>query len=234
MTEEDKKAVVLLSGGIDSTTALAMAQAEGYEMYGLSFLYGQRHGLEVEAAKRIGRAAKLADHRFAEIDLSIFGGSALTSDMAVPKGRSLEEMTRQVPITYVPARNTIFLSYALAFAESIGAHDIFIGVNAIDYSGYPDCRPEFIRAFEAMANLGTKAGIEGHGIKIRTPLIEMSKAEIIRAGMALGVDYSHTTSCYDPDDEGLACGACDSCLIRKKGFEEAGLPDPSGYQQGAP
>ena len=234
MTEEDKKAVVLLSGGIDSTTALAMAQAEGYEIYGLSFLYGQCHGLEVEAAKRIGRAAKLADHRIAEIDLSIFGGSALTSDVAVPKRRSLEEMTRQVPITYVPARNTIFLSYALAFAESIGAHDIFIGVNAIDYSGYPDCRPEYIRAFEAMANLGTKAGIEGHGIKIRTPLIEMSKAKIIRAGMALGVDYSRTTSCYDPDDEGLACGACDSCLIRKKGFEEAGLPDPSGYQQGAP
>ncbi len=234
MTEEDKKAVVLLSGGIDSTTVLAMAQAAGYEVHGLSFLYGQRQELEVEAAKRIGRAARLANHRIAEIDLSIFGGSALTSDVAVPKGRSAEEMTRGVPITYVPARNTIFLSYALAFAESIGAHDIFIGVNAIDYSGYPDCRPEYIRAFEAMANLGTKAGIEGRGFKIRTPLIEMSKAGIIRTGTALGVNYSHTTSCYDPDNEGLACGACDSCLIRKKGFAEAGLPDPTGYQQGAP
>ena len=230
---ENKKAVVLLSGGIDSTTALAMAQAEGYAVHGLSFLYGQRSRLEVEAAKRIARAAKLAEHRIAEIDLTIFGGSALTSDVAVPKGRSLEEMTSQVPITYVPARNTIFLSYALAFAESIGAHDIFIGVNAIDYSGYPDCRPEYIRAFEAMANLGTKAGIEGRGFKIRTPLIEMSKAEIIRAGTALGVDYSHTTSCYDADDEGLACGACDSCLLRKKGFEEAGIPDPTRYQEGA-
>lgn len=231
---QDKKAVALLSGGIDSTTALAMAQAEGYEVHGLSFFYGQRHGLEVEAAIRIGRAAKLADHRIAEIDLSIFGGSALTSDTAVPKGRSLEEMTREVPITYVPARNTIFLSYALAFAESIGADDIFIGVNAIDYSGYPDCRPEYIRAFETMANLGTRAGMEGHGIKIRTPLIEMSKAKIIRAGTALGVNYRHTTSCYDPDDAGLACGACDSCLIRKKGFEEAGLADPTAYQQAAP
>lgn len=230
---EDKKAVVLLSGGIDSTTVLAMAQAEGYEVHGLSFLYGQRQRLEVVAAKRIARAAKLADHRIAEIDLAIFGGSALTSDAAVPKGRSLEEMTRQVPITYVPARNTIFLSYALAFAESIGAGDIFIGVNAVDYSGYPDCRPEYIRAFEVMANLGTRAGVEGRGIKIRTPLIEMSKAEIVRAGTALGVNYTPTTSCYDPDDEGLACGACDSCLIRKKGFEQAGLPDPTRYQEGA-
>ena len=232
MTAENKKAVVLLSGGIDSTTALAMAQAEGYAVHGLSFLYGQRSRLEVEAAKRIARAAKLAEHRIAEIDLTIFGGSALTSDVAVPKGRSLEEMSRQVPITYVPARNTIFLSYALAFAESIGAEDIFIGVNAIDYSGYPDCRPEYISAFEAMANLATKAGIEGRGIKIRTPLIEMSKAEIIRAGTALGINYALTTSCYDPDPEGLACGACDSCLLRKKGFEEAGLPDPTGYQEG--
>ena len=233
MMEQDKKAVVLLSGGIDSTTALAMAQADGYQVHGLTFLYGQRQGLEVEAAKRIGRAAKLAGHRMVEIDLTIFGGSALTSDMAVPKRRSLKEMRRQVPITYVPARNTIFLSFALAFAESIGAADIFIGVNAIDYSGYPDCRPEFIRAFEAMANLGTKAGIEGRRIKIRTPLIEMSKAQIIRAGTALGVNYTHTTSCYDPDDEGLACGSCDSCLIRKKGFAEAGLNDPTRYQEGA-
>lgn len=233
MSEEDKKAVLLLSGGIDSATALAMAQADGYEVHALSFLYGQRHGCEVEAAKRIALAAKLTDHRIAEIDLGLFGGSALTSDIAVPKGRSLEEMTRGVPITYVPARNTIFLSYALAFAETIEARDIFIGVNAIDYSGYPDCRPEYIRAFEAMANLGTKAGIEGRGIKIRTPLIEMSKAKIIRAGTALGVNYTHTTSCYDPDDEGLACGSCDSCLIRKKGFEQAGLNDPTRYQEGA-
>jgi 7-cyano-7-deazaguanine synthase len=233
MAKQNKKAVILLSGGLDSSTALAMAAADGFEVHGLTFLYGQRHDLEVESAKAVARLAGISDHRVVEIDLGLFAGSALTSDIAVPKGRSLDEMTGEVPVTYVPARNTIFLSYALAFGESIGADDIFIGVNALDYSGYPDCRPEYIRAFEAMANLGTKAGIEGHRIRIHTPLIQMSKAQIILAGTDLGVNYALTTSCYDPEPEGRACGACDSCILRKNGFKEAGIADPTLYCEGA-
>jgi len=222
-----RKAVVLASGGLDSTTAMAIARSEGYEIFCLSFHYGQRHALELEAARRVAKALGAKEHLIIHMDLTPIGGSALTDNMEVPKGRSETEMQREIPVTYVPARNTIFLSYALAWAEVLGASDIFIGVNAVDYSGYPDCRPEYIEAFERMANLATKAGVEGRAItKIRTPLVHMSKAEIIKKGIDLGVDYSMTHSCYDPSPEGRACGRCDSCLLRRKGFTEAGLSDP--------
>lgn len=225
-----KKAVVLSSGGLDSTTVLAIALNEGYEVYSMSFSYGQRHVFELEAAKTVASAMGVAKHLVVTMDMGLIGGSALTADIDVPKNRSDGDMSQGVPITYVPARNTIFLSFALGWAEVLDASDIFIGVNAVDYSGYPDCRPEFIRAFEAMANLGTKKGIEHLGaFRIRTPLIRMSKAEIIQTGLSLGVDYSLTHSCYDPSPEGLACGSCDSCLLRKKGFEEAGVSDPIPY-----
>src|SRR5215813_2243249 len=224
-----KNAVVLLSGGLDSTTTLAIALADGYEAYALSFDYGQRHQIETKAAHRVANLLGAKEHRVAKIDLRVFGCSALTDDIAVPKERSDNEIGHGIPTTYVPARNTIFLAYALAWAEVIPANDIFIGVNAIDYSGYPDCRPEFIEAFENLANVGTKAGVEGRRFRIHTPLIKLSKAEIIRKGVELGVHFSLTHSCYDPTDEGLACGECDSCLLRLKGFREAGFKDPIGY-----
>jgi len=225
-----KKAIVLSSGGIDSTTAMAMAKSEGYEIYSLSFLYGQRHSLELEAAKKVAGLLGAKEHLVVNIDLRAFGGSALTDDIEVPKGRDERSMQRSIPVTYVPARNTIFLSYALAWAEILGVSDIFIGVNAVDYSGYPDCRPEYVAAFEKMANLATKAGVEGKTrTRIRTPLIDMSKADIIRRGSELGVDYGITHSCYDPTPDGKACGQCDSCLLRNKGFREAGIPDPAIY-----
>jgi 7-cyano-7-deazaguanine synthase len=224
-----KHAVVLLSGGIDSTTTLAIAISEGYQTYALSFDYGQRHQIETEAARRVAKSLGAKEHRIAKIDLRIFGGSALTDNIAVPKRRSETEICHGIPITYVPARNTIFLAYALAWAEVIPASDIFLGVNALDYSGYPDCRPEFIEAFEDMANVGTKAGVEGRRFQIHSPLIKLSKAEIIRRAVELGVDLSLTHSCYDPPLEGLACGECDSCLLRLKGFREAKLKDPIRY-----
>lgn len=222
-----KPAVVLLSGGLDSATVLAMAAAEGYALNALSFRYGQRHAVELDCAKRIAAAQGVAEHMIADIDLRRFGGSALTADIAVPKDRSTASMAEGIPVTYVPARNTLFLSFALAWAEVLDAGDIFIGVNALDYSGYPDCRPEYIAAYERMANLATAAGVEGRlKLRIRTPLIELTKAEIIRRGTALGVDYAETSSCYDPGDDGRPCGACDSCKLRAKGFAEAGLSDP--------
>ena len=222
------RAVCLLSGGLDSTTCLAIARHDGFECYCLSFDYGQRHHTELAAATRVAQHLGAAEHKIIRIDLRAFGGSALTSDVAVPKQRTDAEIRSGIPITYVPARNTIFLSFALAYAEVTGAADIFIGVNALDYSGYPDCRPEFIEAFERMANLATKAGVEQKSrLTIRTPLIRMTKAEIIRAGIALGVDFSLTHSCYDPDPQGRPCEQCDSCLLRRKGFEEAHLPDPA-------
>lgn len=225
-----KKAVVLSSGGIDSTTAMAVAKSEGYEIYCLSFRYGQRHVFELVAAERVAKALGAKEHLVLDIDLTKIGGSALTDDIDVPKARTYEEMREGVPATYVPARNTIFLSYALAWAEVLGASDIFIGVNAVDYSGYPDCRPEYVEAFERMANLATKAAVEDKAqVHIRAPLIHMTKAEIIRKGNQLGIDYSITHSCYDPFPEGQACGQCDSCLLRKKGFEQAGIPDPATY-----
>jgi 7-cyano-7-deazaguanine synthase len=226
---QQKRAVVLLSGGLDSTTTLAIAMAEGYETYALSFEYGQRHKIETEAARRVAAALGAKEHRIARIDLRVFGGSALTDAIDVPKRRSETEIAHGIPVTYVPARNTIFLGYALAWAEVIHASDIFIGVNAIDYSGYPDCRPEFIEAFERLANLATKVGVEGSRFKIHTPLIKLSKADIIRKAVELGVDLSLTHSCYDPTPEGLACGECDSCLLRLKGFREAGIKDPVRY-----
>lgn len=216
-----KKAVLLLSGGLDSATCLALAREQGYEVYALSFRYGQRHSHELAAAKSVAAALGAKEHKIADIDLRLFGGSALTDDIAVPKDRSDSEIASGVPITYVPARNTIFLSFALAWAEVLGAWDIFIGVNAVDYSGYPDCRPEFIAAFEYMANLATAAVGEGRTFAIHTPLINLSKAEIIREGLRLGVDYDMTLSCYDPSDDGKACGHCDSCRLREKGFREA-------------
>jgi 7-cyano-7-deazaguanine synthase len=217
----------LLSGGLDSATVLAIAKSRGYDLYALSFSYGQRHAWELEAAKRIAASMCVVEHRIANIDLRAFGGSALTDDIAVPKGRNPFDMALGIPVTYVPARNTIFLSYALAWAEVLGANNIFIGVNVLDYSGYPDCRPEFVAAFEKMANLATKAGVEGRQrFKIHTPLITLTKAQIIRLGMQLGVDYSLTSSCYDPSLEGLPCGQCDSCLLRQKGFSENGIADP--------
>jgi 7-cyano-7-deazaguanine synthase len=223
-----KRAVVLLSGGLDSATTLAICNQEEFESYALSFDYGQRHEIEVLAAKRVASALGAREHRIAHIDLRIFGGSALTDQIPVPKSRE-QENTKAIPITYVPARNTIFLSYALAWCEVLGAADIFIGANAIDYSGYPDCRPKFIAAFEEMAGLATKAGVEGTRFRIHAPLLEMSKAQIIQKGIELGVDFSLTHSCYDPTPDLLACGECDSCRIRLEGFREAGLKDPIPY-----
>ena len=221
-----RKAVCLLSGGLDSATCLAVARRDGFASYALSFDYGQRHIYELEAAARVAAALGAAEHRVARIDLRMFGGSALTAGIAVPKHRTAAEMETGIPITYVPARNTIFLSFAMAWAEVLGASDIFLGVNAVDYSGYPDCRPEFVAAFEAMANLATKTGVEGTTkLRINTPLINLSKAEIIRLGLSLGVDYGLTHSCYDPGADGRPCGGCDSCLLRAKGFEEAGVQD---------
>lgn len=222
-------AIVLLSGGIDSATTLAIAHRQRFAAYALSFEYGQRHNIEIDAARKIAQQLGVIEHRFIRIDLRSFGGSALTDAIAVPKNRSVDEMEQEIAITYVPARNTIFLSYALAWAEVIGARDIFIGVNAIDYSGYPDCRPEFIAQFERLANLATKAGVSCDWFHIHAPLIELSKAEIIRKGAELGVDFALTHSCYDPGESGEACGECDSCLLRAKGFAEAGIADPTRY-----
>ena len=225
--QSQPRAVVLLSGGLDSTTVLALARNQGFDVYALSFRYGQRHSHELLAAAAVVQAIGATEHVIADINLRVFGGSALTADIAVPKGRSAVDRAHGIPVTYVPARNTVFLSFALAWAETLGACDIFIGVNALDYSGYPDCRPEYIAAFEAMANLATKAGVEGtQRLKIHTPLISMSKAQIVQAGLALGVDHAITSSCYDPGADGRPCGACDSCLLRAKGFAQAGVPDP--------
>jgi len=225
-----RKAVVLSSGGIDSTTAMAIAKHEGFKIFSLSFFYGQRHAFELEAAQKVANAIGTTKHLVINIDLKQIGGSSLTDDMDVPKDRDEQEMTREIPVTYVPARNTIFLSFALAWAEVLKSSDIFIGVNAIDYSGYPDCRPEYIDAFERMANLATKAGVEGTTkIRIKTPLIRWTKAQIIQKGIELGVDYALTHSCYDPSPQGQACGRCDSCQLRKKGFKEAGVLDPTQY-----
>ncbi len=225
-----RKAVVLLSGGLDSATVLAIAKSEGFQPYALSFRYGQRHAVELDAAARVA-ALGAAGHVIIDIDLRRFGGSALTAEIDVPKDRPAEAISHGIPITYVPARNTIFLSYALAWAEMLGAQDIFIGVNALDYSGYPDCRPEYIEAFERMANLATKAGVEGSRLTIHAPLIALTKAEIIRRGTDLGVDYALTVSCYDPSPHAAACGRCDSCQLRRKGFAEAGVPDPTRYHE---
>ncbi len=223
------RAVVLLSGGVDSTTCLAIAKVEGFAPYALSFRYGQRHGIELDAARRVAEALGVVEHVVVDIDLRQFGGSALTADIAVPKDRDEAAMAGSIPSTYVPARNTVFLSFALAWAETLGAQDIFIGVNAIDYSGYPDCRPEYVRAFQAMANLATKAGVEGRGLQVHAPIVAMSKADIIRRGMALGIDYALTVSCYQADAQGRACGRCDSCRLRRDGFAAAGVPDPTRY-----
>lgn len=226
------RAVVLLSGGLDSTTALAVARDQGFECYALSVDYGQRHRVELERAAEVAKALGAAEHRVVTLDLRQIGGSALTADIAVPKDRSADEMAGGVPVTYVPARNTILLGLALGYAEVAGAFDIFIGANVLDYSGYPDCRPEFLSAFERLANLATKAGTEGAGrFRVHSPLLKMTKADIIREGTKLGVDYALTLSCYDPDAAGRACGRCDSCALRKKGFAEAGVPDPTAYQQ---
>jgi 7-cyano-7-deazaguanine synthase len=226
---DNRRAIVLLSGGLDSTTTFAIAKQQGFLVYALSFEYGQRHATEIEAARRVATALAAVEHRVIEIDNAVFGGSALTDHIDVPKLRSGEEIGTGIPVTYVPARNTIFLAYAVAWAETLSSTDIFIGVNALDYSGYPDCRAEFISAFENMANLGTKAGVEGGKFKIHTPLIRLSKAEIIRSASNLGVDLSLTHTCYDPLPDGCACGECDACQLRKKGFQEAGLTDPLVY-----
>ncbi|MGD0278758.1 MAG: 7-cyano-7-deazaguanine synthase QueC [Smithella sp.] len=232
MMKNDLKAVILLSGGIDSATTLTIAKNMGFDIFALSFRYGQRHAIELEAAGRIAQSCNVVRHLIVDIDLRKIGGSALTADINVPKNRGAEEMKKDIPVTYVPARNTIFLSYALAWAEVIGANDIFIGVNVLDYSGYPDCRPEYIAAYEQMANLATKACVEGgKKLKIHTPLIQMSKSQIIQKGIELGVDYSLTHSCYDPSFSGEACGECDSCLLRLKGFRDAGLIDPVKYKK---
>ncbi|MEN6374211.1 MAG: 7-cyano-7-deazaguanine synthase QueC [Smithella sp.] len=226
-----RKAVVLLSGGIDSATTLYVAGKRGFDLYALSFCYGQRHRIELQAAEKIAALGGAAQHITLDIDLRLFGKSALTDDIAVPKSRSIDEMAADIPVTYVPARNTIFLSFALAWAEVLEAGDIFIGVTALDYSGYPDCRPEYIAAYERMANLATKASVEGkQKLKIHTPLIALTKAQIIRQGHELGVDFRLTHSCYDPSEAGEACGKCDSCLLRMKGFKEAGIPDPTFYR----
>lgn len=225
------RAVVLLSGGLDSTTTLAWARARGFECYALSIDYGQRHRVELERAAAVAAAMGVADHRTVTLDLRAIGGSALTADLAVPKDRTDEAMGRGVPVTYVPARNTILLGVALGYAETVGAFDLFIGANILDYSGYPDCRPEFLSAFETLANLATKAGTEGTGrFRVHAPLLTMTKADIIREGVTLGVDYALTLSCYDPDAAGRACGRCDSCLLRKRGFAGAGVPDPTAYR----
>ena len=225
-----KKAVVLFSGGLDSTTVLAIARNAGYDTYAMSFRYGQRHTVELEFAEKVARTLGVKQHTIVDIDLRVFGGSALTADIEVPKDRVAAKMSDSIPITYVPARNTIFLSYALAWAEVLVADAIFIGANAIDYSGYPDCRPEYIDAYQKMANLATQTGVEGKTtLTIQAPLMDKTKAEIIQIGTALGVDYSLTLSCYDPDAEGRSCGGCDSCLLRKRGFKEAGIPDPTHY-----
>ncbi|PYP32298.1 MAG: 7-cyano-7-deazaguanine synthase QueC, partial [Gemmatimonadetes bacterium] len=222
---------VLLSGGVDSTTTLALAARQGFELYALTFRYGQRHEAEIDAARRVARAFRVAQHEIVAFDLRRFGGSALTDDIAVPKDRAPRDMAHGIPVTYVPARNTIFLSFALAWAEVLGASDIFVGVNAVDYSGYPDCRPEYIAAFQALADLATKAGVEGRQrLRIHTPLISLSKKEIIETGLSLGIDYGLTTSCYDPSPAGEACGRCDACLLRLKGFAEAGARDPIRYR----
>ncbi len=226
-----RKAVILLSGGVDSTTTLAIARSQGFDIYALSFRYGQRHKVELEAAQKIARHYGAVEHKVLDIDLRLFGHSALTDDIDVPKRRTPAEISVGIPVTYVPARNTIFLSFALAWAEVIGSGDIFIGVNALDYSGYPDCRPEYITAYERMANLATRAGVEGElKLRIHAPLIQMTKAQIIKKGLELGVDYRLTHSCYDPSDSGDACGECDSCLLRLKGFEEAGMEDSIKYR----
>jgi 7-cyano-7-deazaguanine synthase len=230
MTQDARRAVVLLSGGLDSATALAVARRAEFKCHALTIAYGQRHAVELEAAARVARALRAAEHRVMHLNLRALGGSALTADIPVPRDRPAEEMAGGIPITYVPARNTVFLSLALGWAEVLGAFDIFVGVNAIDYSGYPDCRPEFIAAFEKLANLATKAGVEGKGtFHIHAPLIQLSKAEIIQLGTELGVDYSLTHSCYDPAPDGAACGRCDSCQLRRAGFETAGIPDPTRY-----
>jgi 7-cyano-7-deazaguanine synthase len=226
-----KRAVALASGGLDSSTMMALAKKQGFDLYALSFDYGQRHRCELEAAGRIARSLGIPHHMVAKIDLRMFGGSALTADMEVPKGRDSRQISSEIPITYVPARNTIFLSFALGWCEVLEAQDIFIGVNAVDYSGYPDCRPTFLQAFQDLANLATKAGVEGTATyRIHAPLLHMSKAQIIRAGVDAGVDFALTHSCYDPSPEGLACGGCDSCILRRRGFEEAGIPDPTRYR----
>ena len=226
-------AIILLSGGLDSATVLAVAQDEGFDCLALSFRYGQTHVAEVRAAERIAEKSDVKRHVVVDIDLRMFGGSALTSDIAIPKNRDSDEMSAGIPITYVPARNTIFLSYALAFAEVTGASRIYIGVNAVDYSGYPDCRPEFVTAFEAVANLATKAAVEdGQSLSIVAPLMHLTKGEIVKLGTGLGVDYGQTVSCYDADDDGRACGSCDSCVLRRRGFEESGLADPTRYVSG--
>jgi 7-cyano-7-deazaguanine synthase len=228
MLRVDQPAVLLLSGGLDSTTLLAHALGEGFDVHAMTFRYGQRHATEIEAARRVAARYGVRDHVIVDIDLRTFGGSALTNaSIDVPKDRDVTEMEHGIPITYVPARNTIFLSYALAWAEVLGTPDVFIGVNAVDYSGYPDCRPEFVEAFERAANLGTKFGGR---FRVHTPLIRMTKGEIIRRGMELGVDYGRTHSCYDPDESGAACGRCDSCILRKKGFAKAGVADPTRYR----
>src|SRR5262245_48198127 len=230
MTPEARPAVVLLSGGLDSATALAVARRDGWRCHALTVAYGQRHAAELDAARRVAAALGAAEHRVVPIDLSAFGGSALTGDLAVPKDRPPEAMAEGIPVTYVPARNTVFLALALAWAEVLGAFDIFVGVNAVDYSGYPDCRPEFVEAFERLANLATKAGVEGAGrFRVHAPLVRLSKADIIRLGVSLGVDYGLTHSCYAPAADGAACGRCDSCRLRRAGFEAAGVPDPTRY-----
>lgn len=226
-----KNAVVLVSGGLDSTTTLAIARSQNFALYAITFRYGQRHLAEIAAAQRIAKQMGALRHVVADIDLRVFGGSALTSDTPVPKGRSVDEMSHGIPVTYVPARNTIFLSFALAYAEVLNASDIFIGVNAVDYSGYPDCRPEYIEAYQRMANLATKAGVEGHQrLTIHTPLIRLTKAQIIKTGLDLGVDYGSTVTCYDPTADGVACGQCDACILRLKGFAENGMADPGRYR----
>jgi 7-cyano-7-deazaguanine synthase len=231
MSQQPKPAVVLLSGGLDSTTTLAIAKHEGFRLHALTFQYGQRHAIEVEAARRVAQTFDVERHVIVDIDLRVFGGSALTDELVVPKSRTPEEISDGIPVTYVPARNTVFLAYALAFAEVTQSEDIFLGVNALDYSGYPDCRPEYIQAFEAMANLATKAAVAGHQrVRIHTPLIQLSKAQIIRRGLELGVDYGLTHSCYDPGADGSSCGQCDACLLRLKGFKEVGVADPVAYR----
>ncbi len=231
---EQRRAVVLLSGGLDSTTTLAIARAKGFEAYALTMSYGQRHVNELDAARRVATSLGVAEHRIANIDLAAFGGSALTTDAPVPKGRSHDEIGEGIPVTYVPARNTVFLAYALAWADVLGAFDIFLGVNALDYSGYPDCRPEFVEAFEAMANLAIRSTVEtGRRLTIHAPLVHLTKAEIIKRGLELGVDYAITTSCYDPRPDGAACGSCDACYLRRKGFSENGLTDPAKYADAA-